>query len=102
MVASHLLKYCHYLKDWEGYKVELYYLRDVDKREVDFLVVCDDKPWFAVEAKASSTKLSKHLLYFSKKLEISQLYQVVLQADIDYFDQNVRVISAHKFFTALM
>ena len=33
----------------EGYRVGLHYLRDVDKREVDFLVTVEGKPWFAVE-----------------------------------------------------
>ena len=38
MVASHLLKFVHFLHDAEGWKAELFFLRDIDKREVDFLV----------------------------------------------------------------
>ena len=51
MIASHLLKFVHFLEDYEGYKAELYFLRDVDKREVDFIVTIDQKPWFAVGGK---------------------------------------------------
>jgi len=51
MVASHLLKLCHWLEDVEGLDARLFHLRDVDKREVDFLVTLKQKPWFAVEAK---------------------------------------------------
>ena len=44
MVASHLLKYCHFLEDTEGYTTDLRYLRDTDKREVDFVVLKEKKP----------------------------------------------------------
>ena len=30
LIASHLLKWVHFLSDNEGYKAELYYIRDVD------------------------------------------------------------------------
>ena len=76
LVASHLLKFVHFITDYEGYKAELYFLRDVDKREVDFLVTIDGKPWFAVEAKLSDASLSPHLLYFKERLSIPYVYQV--------------------------
>jgi predicted AAA+ superfamily ATPase len=63
-IASHLLKFVHFLTDYEGHRAELSYLRDVDKREVDFLVTIDGKPWFAVETKLNDTALSTNLLYF--------------------------------------
>jgi len=37
LVAGHLLKMKHYLEDQEGYNIDLHYLRDTSKREVDFL-----------------------------------------------------------------
>ncbi len=49
LVASHLLKLVHWLQDREGYKVGLHFLRDDAKREVDFLVTADEKPWVPVE-----------------------------------------------------
>lgn len=54
MIASHLLKFCHFLIDTEGLRASLYYLRDIEKREVDFLVAINEKPWFLVEVKRSS------------------------------------------------
>jgi predicted AAA+ superfamily ATPase len=77
-VASHLLKYCHYREDTEGVKVELRYLRDIDGREIDFLVLEDSKPLFAVECKTGEKALSKHLRYFADRLAIPRLYQVHL------------------------
>ena len=50
---------CHLLKAVEGWTdlgfgtFELGYLRDTDKRWVDFIVVRDGEPWFLVEVKRS-------------------------------------------------
>ena len=76
LVASQLLKYCHFLEDTEGYKMELRYLRDVDKREIDFVVLKDKKPLFAVECKTQDTKLSPYIKYFAKRTKIPNFYQV--------------------------
>lgn len=76
MVACHLLKYCHYLEDTEGFKMELRYIRDTDKREVDFVVLKNRKPLFAVECKYSDRNLSPHLKYFQERTNIPEFYQV--------------------------
>lgn len=75
LTASHLLKLCHALEDREGYKAALWYLRDLEKREVDFLVTVDNKPWFAVEVK-SSRNYKNHLSYFGKRQHIPFLYMI--------------------------
>jgi len=102
LVASHLLKFVHFITDSEGYKAELLYLRDVDKREVDFLVTIDAKPWFAVEVKLSDTTLSPSLLYFKERLSIPYLYQVVKKDNIDRLEKGTRIISAGKFLSGLI
>lgn len=102
MIASHLLKLCHFLTDIEGYKTRLYYLRDVEGREVDFLVTIGEKPWFAVEVKTSSNKISKHLKYFMNRMEIPLLFQVVMDKDVDYMSGGIRVISTSRFLAALV
>lgn len=102
LVASHLLKMCHFLYDAEGYKAELFYLRDIEKREVDFLVTIDKKPWMAVEVKNSDTEISKNMAYFGKKLAIPFQYQVVNLENIDFIQDDIRVISADKFLSGLI
>lgn len=62
-------------------------MRDVDKREVDFLVTIDGEPWFAVEAKLSDKNLSPHLLYFKERFAIPYVYQVVKTENIDRFSK---------------
>jgi len=102
LIASHLLKLVHFIVDYEGYRAELYFLRDVDKREVDFLVTINGKPWFAVEAKLSDTGLSSPLLYFKERLSIPYIYQVVKKDKVDKRDKGARVISAGRFLSALV
>lgn len=61
LVASDLLKYCHFVEDTEGHRMELRYLRDADLRELDFVVLKDKKPLFAVECKTGERGLSPHI-----------------------------------------
>ncbi|MBF0104778.1 MAG: ATP-binding protein [Deltaproteobacteria bacterium] len=75
-VASHLLKYCHYLEDKEGRKMELRFLRDADKREIDFVVMQNKKPLFAVECKKGEKQTSPHIHYFKERTNIPRFYQV--------------------------
>jgi len=101
-IASHLLKLVNFLWDYEGYKAELYYLRNVDKKEVDFLVTIENKPWFCVEAKASNTNISSHLYYFREKLKIPFAYQVIKKSDVDRYINKIRVVSADVFLPGLI
>ena len=102
IVASHLLKFCHYLKDVEGWKTSLYYLRDHTGREVDFLVTCDLRPWFAVEVKNKDHRVSSALYYFQEKLKIPYCYQVIHHFSKDYLENNVRIMPLSKFLSALV
>lgn len=102
LIASHLLKTVHFFRDYEGYKIKLYFLRDTVKREVDFLITVNEKPWIAVEAKLSEEIVSPHLKYFKERLKIPFAYQVVKKRDVDRFINDIRVISADKFLCGLI
>ena len=102
LVALHLLKLCHYLEDTEGHGVTLHYLRDREGREVDFLVTMGRKPWFAVEAKLSATRVDPVLAYFRDRLAIPWAYQVVLEGTRDFVQDGVRLVPASRFFAALV
>ena len=78
LVASQLLKYCHWQEDVEGHRMELRFLRDTDGREVDFVVIRDRKPLFAVECKTGDKGLSTAARYFSERTSIPAFYQVHL------------------------
>ncbi len=102
LIASHLLKFVHFLKDYEGYRVGLQYLRTAEKKEVDFLITFNNKPWFAVEVKLNKTKVSPNLKYFQSKLDIPFSFQIVKKTDIDIISDNIRVISADRFLLGLV
>jgi len=78
MVACQLLKYCHWVEDTQGYSMELRYLRDTDKREVDFVVLKDGKPVFAVECKSGEKAIGSALRYFAERTPIPRFYQTHL------------------------
>jgi predicted AAA+ superfamily ATPase len=78
LVASHLFKFCNFIEDTQGDVMELRFLRDTDKREIDFVVLKNRKPIFAVECKTGESSPSKHLEYFKSRTSITEFYQVHL------------------------
>lgn len=78
LVASQLLKYCHFVEDTEGYEMELRFLRDTDKREVDFVVLKNQRPIFAVECKSGERAVSPAVHYFAQRTPIPRFFQVHL------------------------
>ena len=63
LVACALLKKIHYLEDVEGKEGGLYYLKNKDKREVDFFCVVGNSATM-VEVKVADDSFSKDLLAF--------------------------------------
>ena len=78
LVACQLLKYCHHLEDTQGHRMELRFLRDTDGREVDFVVLQDGAPLFAVECKTGERAASPGIAYFRDRTSIRDFYQVHL------------------------
>lgn len=76
MTACHLLKAVECWTDLGLGEFELCYLRDKQKREVDFLVVRDRQPWFLVEAKKGREKISPALAHFQKATGARHAFQV--------------------------
>lgn len=98
MIACHLLKYCHFLEDTEGYRMELRYLRDTDKREVDFVVIQEKRPLFAVECKTGERAVSASAMYFKARVPVPQWYQVHLGVkDFNHAHSGIRVLPFERF-----
>ena len=66
------------MEDTQGHKMELRYLRDIDGHEIDFVVLNNKTPLFAVECKTGEKQLSKHILYFKERTSIPLFFQVHL------------------------
>ena len=71
---------------------ELFYIRDKQKREVDFLMTKDHEPWMLVEAKSGERKLSESLIRFAGKLKVPHAFQVV--KDLPY--ENVDLFKCER------
>jgi uncharacterized protein len=98
LVASHLLKYCHFHEDAHGHNMELRYIRDTDKREVDFVVIKNNKPLFAVECKTNKTDVAPALRYFAERTSIPKFYQVHMgENDFEHALLPIRVLPFSTF-----
>ncbi len=76
---------------------EIRYIRDREKREVDFVMVKDDIPICLIEAKEGSREISKNGRYYSDKLGIP-FYQIVNRAErVEEYPGNCFIIPAVNF-----
>jgi predicted AAA+ superfamily ATPase len=81
LVACHLLKACHYWTDTGEGVFDLFFLRDKDKREIDFLLVRDGKPWLPVEVKCADAAPSQNWKLFAPLLPCKMGLQIVRQPE---------------------
>jgi predicted AAA+ superfamily ATPase len=104
---------CHLLKAVEGWTdlgygdFGLYYIRDRNKREVDFIVVRDGNPWFLVEVKYRDDSIGRSIRHFQEVLKVPFAFQVVLDAeyvDADCFKRadGPVVVPARTFLSQLL
>ncbi len=77
LVAVHLLKAVEGWTDLGLGNFSLHYVRDKQKREVDFLVARDRQPWFLVECKISADRPSAALTHFQQQTGAPHAFQVV-------------------------
>ena len=84
LIANHILKWVHFLQDWEGRDIDLVYFRDIDGREVDLIVTENNQPVCAIECKLRFRGISKNLKYFKSKFPECNAFQVH-QFDFDEF-----------------
>ena len=100
-VACHLLKAVELWTDCGLGEYNLYYIRDRQKNEVDFLVSRGREPWFLVEVKASDTHLSPALKRMQDAIGVRHAFQVVLNLpyeQIDCFAYNAPIVVPAKTF----
>lgn len=82
LVACHLLKAAHYWTDAGYGEFELRYLRNKDKKEIDFLITCDGAPWLPVEVKLSDDRPSRNWRTFLPRLGVTDALQVVREPGV--------------------
>ncbi len=103
LTALHLLKWCHYLQDTEGREIEVKYFRDIDGREVDFVIIENGRPVAFIECKWSDAEISRHLVYLRKKFPVSSFYQISATGKKDYISgNNIRVCPGVTYLKELV
>jgi hypothetical protein len=102
-VAAHLLKWVHYQQDTQGRELELRYFRDVDGREVDFVLLEDRKPLELVECKWKDAEVSPSLRYLKARLPGCSAWQISAAGTKDYqTPEGIRVCPAVTYLRQLV
>ncbi|HJZ23533.1 MAG TPA: ATP-binding protein [Candidatus Babeliales bacterium] len=84
IVAAAILKELHRLEDVLGASTtKLHFLRTKDGKEIDFLVVINDKPYCLIEVKWSDDTPSKHFSYFENYFMKAKKIQLVKEIKRD-------------------
>lgn len=103
LVAAHLLKWVHFQQDVAGRDVDLRYFRDVDGREVDFVLVEDAKPLEFIECKWGDADIGKGLRYLKARFPGCPAWQISAQGKKNYISgEGIRVCSALEFLRKLI
>jgi predicted AAA+ superfamily ATPase len=103
LVASHLLKWVHFQQDTRGLDLELRYFRDVDRREVDFVVVERRNPILFVECKLGDAQIDRGLRYLVERFPGTPAWQISANGTKDYRSSDgIRVTGALKFLSTLV
>ena len=81
LTALHLRKLVDAWTDIGFGEFDLHYVRDREKREVDFLITERRKPYALIEAKLTARDVDASLLYFSERMKPRYTVQVVRNPD---------------------
>lgn len=103
LVACHLLKWCHFRQDYEGFDTELRYFRDIDRREVNFVIVENKKPVYFIECKLKHKDINPALRYLKKRFPETPAIQISLSGGDDFINRDgIRSCPAETFLQKLI
>ncbi len=104
-VAAHLKKFIEFFNDFGIDTLQLHFLRDKEKREVDFLICRKNKPLYLIEVKNNDITPSKNLIYFMNKLNLKKGFQIVNKPDVYEVKKTgsgfIYILSASSFLSNL-
>lgn len=103
LVAMALLKWVDYEQDTAGRDLELRYFRDVDRREVDFVVTDRRTPVLLVEAKWSDGRVDTSLRYLKRRFPEADAWQLSATGTKDVLNTDgIRLAPAPVFLATLV
>ena len=98
LVAASLLKKMQFLEDRDGYRFELRYLRDKEGREVDFVILKENRIEELIEVKWADENISKSLLYYAERLRPPKATQLVARLKRPYDQGKIQVRDPFAYF----
>jgi len=101
VVASSLLKFTQFRKDSFGENWDVFYLRDKEGREVDFVVTRNRRVNWLIEVKASDGDVSTALKYYTQKLKPVESLQLVLNLERPQEKSGIKLLPLGKWLDAL-
>ena len=85
-----------------GMEFELNFLRNKDKKEIDFIILNKRKPIVAIEVKSDSEALSDSWFAFDKTLQDIPKVQLTMNPDTDKITASgIRIVSVDLFLSGL-
>jgi predicted AAA+ superfamily ATPase len=99
MVASHLLKAVQAWTDLGYGEYGLWYWRNKEREEVDFIITNRRKPIALFECKLSDTRIQRSLLDLSKTLGDIPAIQLVAQPGVLEPGRNSLVVTASDYLS---
>ncbi|MCG2726127.1 MAG: AAA family ATPase [Elusimicrobia bacterium] len=105
IIAFHLYKAVNLWRSLGQANTNLFYIRDKEKREADFLITEKNNPFLLIECKLNDEMLSENLAVFQRKLKIPVAIQLVNKKNVcKKLKQNgftQWILSADKFLAIL-
>lgn len=103
LVASHLLKWVQWEQDARGRELELRFFRDVEGREVDFVVTEERRPILLVECRWADAEIDRGLRYLLARVPGCAAWQISATGTKDYVSaEGIRVAPATVFLSGLV
>lgn len=100
LVAVCLLKHVFAKVDYKAQSYALQYLRNKEKHEVDFVLVCDKKIEKMIEAKYADSNPSHGLQYFHNKYSLPA-FQVVKELKREKVEKGIEIVQGLNFLKNL-
>lgn len=101
LVACALLKRANFLEDTLGMDSSIHYVRDVERREVDFVTLRERKVEFLAEVKWSDSEVAPSLRYFTDRLNPTKSIQLVKDLERPLQIKGIQVERVEDFLLSL-
>ena len=101
LVACSLLKFTQFRKDSAGENWDVFYLRDKEGREVDFVITRNRRVHWLIEVKSSDDTIGTSLKFYTRKLQPTASIQLVLNLRRSQEKSGIKILSPGKWLEML-